>query len=162
MAKYTLHNQDNFYDFVLLGIACPENQYVLLNAINDGLNLKLQLYQYLKLSMKEGRFFDFSVFQFLDEEMGLEYFFLPNKSNFKPQENQSLQNDLFASSDMQVEEAALLVPELPHTNYFLILKGESAIHEQYQVFKALKDVEVIQQVHEIIPERLNSKHNLVF
>jgi hypothetical protein len=112
--------------------------------------------------MKEGRFFDFSVFQFLDEEMGLEYFFLPNKSNFKPQENQSLQNDLFASSDMQVEEAALLVPELPHTNYFLILKGESAIHEQYQVFKALKDVEVIQQVHEIIPERLNSKHNLVF
>jgi hypothetical protein len=162
MAKYTLHNDIDLYQFVLLGISSPENQYLLVNALNEGLNLKLELQNYLNLSMKQGRLFDFSVYGFLDEELGLDYFFLPNKSNFKPLEKNNSVNDLFTNSELQVEEAALLVPELPHTNYFLILKGDSALHEQYQVFQSLKNIELIHQVHEIIPERLASRQNLVF
>lgn len=162
MAKYTLQNDLNIFDFVLLGIASPENQYVLVNSVNHQLNLFLELDQVLKIGTKQGRLFDFSVYGFTDENMGLEYFLLPNKSNYQPKSSAGKSNDLFASIHQQVEEAALLVPELPHTNYFLILKGESAFHEQYEVFKSLKKVTAIHQVHEIIPERLASKNHLVF
>jgi hypothetical protein len=162
MAKYTLQNDLNIFDFVLLGIASPENQYVLVNAVNFDLCISLELHQVLKISQKHGRLFDFSLYGFVDEDMGLEYYLLPNKSNYQPKTGNEKPNDLFASSNQQVEEAALLVPELPHTNYFLILKGESAFHEQYEIFKYLKKVHGIQQVHEIIPERLPSKNHLVF
>lgn len=162
MAKHILHNDVDLFDFVLIGIACPENQYVIINNINLHLNINLSLSQTLKFDLKKHDLFEFSLFHYVDEELGLEYSVVPNKSNYRPMQNKDAGFDLFANSDQVIEETALLINELPHTNYFFILKGESAIHEQYNVFKLLKSIPVINQVHEIIPDKLPSKNNLIF
>lgn len=162
MAKYILHNDSNVFDFVLIGVATSENQYVIVNHINQALKINLSLEQNLKTTSKDGHLFEFSIFNFIDEELGLEYYLVPNRSNFKPQNELGANFDLFSESKQVIEQSALLIGELPHTNYFVILKGDSAIHEQYNVFKLLKEIEVIDQVHEVIPEKLPSKNNLIF
>lgn len=162
MAKHILHNDVDLFDFVLLGIASPENQYVIINNLNLHLNINLSLSQNLQFVLKKQDMFEFSLYHYLDEELGLEYDVVPNKSNYRPKQNQGAGYDLFANTDQVIEESALLINELPHTDYFLLLKGDSAIHEQYNVFKLLKNIPCIRQVHEIIPEKLSSKNNLIF
>ena len=162
MAKHILHNDSNFFDFVLIGISSSENQYVITNNINYSLNIKLSLDQTLKFNLKKHDLFEFSLFYYLDEELGLEYYLVANKSNFKTNQNLAQRHDLFAGSNEKIEETALLINELPYTDYFLLLKGENAIHEQYNVFKLLKSIACIQKVHEVIPDKLQSKNNLIF
>lgn len=162
MAKYTLHNDTNFFDFVLIGISSNENQYVITNNINHSLNVNLCLDQTLKFNLKKHDLFEFSLFYYLDEELGLEYYLVANKSNFKTNQKQANNHDLFAESQEKIEESALLISELPYTDYFLLLKGENAIHEQYNVFKLLKTISCINKVHEVIPDKLQSKNNLIF
>jgi len=162
MAKYTLHNDSNVFDFVLIGIASSENQYVIVNHINQALKINLSLEQNLKTTSKDNTLFEFSIFNYIDEELGLDYYLVPNRSNYKPQNTIVENYDLFAESKQIIEQSSLLINELPHTNYFIILKGDSAIHEQYNVFKLLKEIEVIDQVHEVIPDKLPSKNNLIF
>lgn len=162
MAKYTLQNDENIFDFVLIGISSNENQYVIINNINSQLNIDLFLHENLKLSQKNHEIFEFSIYHFSHQEMALEYFLVPNKSNYKSTIQSKAVNDLFSNTGQSFEETVLLINELPRTDYFLLLKGESAIHEQYNVFKLLKEIEVINQVHEIIPEKLSSRNNLIF
>ncbi len=162
MAKHILHNDANLFDFVLIGIASGEDQYVIINNINQALNIDLALGQNLRSASKNSDLFEFSVYTYLDEELGLEYFVVPNKSNFKPKQKTGPAYDLFAESKQVIEQSILLINELPHTNYFLLLKGDSAIHEQYEVFKLLRQIECIEQVHEVIPDKLQSKNNLIF
>lgn len=162
MAKYTLHSDVNMFDFVLIGLSSMENQYVIINNINTTLCLDLSLQQTLKFSLKDKELFEFSLFQYMDDELGLEYSIIPNKSNYKSQKQKEGDFDLFTATDQVFEETALLINELPRTDYFFILKGENAIHEQYNVFSLLKQISCIQQVHEILPEKLQSKNNLVF
>ncbi len=162
MAKYILHSDVNLFDFVLIGITSPENQYVIVNNINESLNIDLALSQTLRSASKDTDLFDFSVYSYLDEELGLEYCLLPNKSNHRPKQKARPVYDLFAESKQAIEQSILLIGELPHTNYFLILKGESAIHEQYNIYKLLRKIECVEQVHEIIPDKLPSKNNLIF
>lgn len=162
MAKYTLHSDVNLFDFVLIGLSSMENQYVIVNNINNTLCIDLNLEQTLKFNLKKQDLFEFSLFQHIDEELGLEYFLVPNKSNYKSQKQKETDYDLFTSTKQVFEETALLISELPRTDYFLLLKGENAIHEQYKVFTLLKQIPCIQQVHEIIPDKLQSKNNLIF
>ncbi len=162
VAKHILHNDANLFDFVLIGIASGENQYVIINNINAMLNIELALTQNLRSASKSSDLFDFSVYSYLDEELGLEYCVVPNKSNFKPKQKSGPAYDLFTESKQVIEQSILLINELPHTNYFLLLKGDSAVHEQYTVFKLLRQIECIEQVHEIIPDKLQSKNNLIF
>lgn len=162
MAKHILHNDVNLFDFVLIGIASPENQYVIINNLNLHLNINLSLSQTLQFTLKKHDIFEFSLYHYVDEELGLEYDVVPNKSNYRSKQNQGNNYDLFANTDQVIEESALLINELPHTDYFLLLKGDSAIHEQYNVFKLMKNIPCIRQVHEIIPDKLSSKNNLIF
>ena len=120
------------------------------------------LHENLKLSQKNHEVFEFAIYNYSNQEMGLEYFLVPNKSNYKSTIQSKTVNDLFANTGQSFEETVLLINELPRTDYFLLLKGESAIHEQYNVFQLLKEIEVINQVHEIIPEKLSSRNNLIF
>lgn len=162
MAKHYLHNDAKLFDFVLIGIASGENQYVVINNINEKLNIDLCLSQNLKSASKGSDLFDFSVFTYVDEALGLEYFVVPNKSNFKPKQKNGPAFDLFTETKQVIEQSILLISELPHTNYFLLLKGDRAIHEQFTVFKLLREIECIEQVHEVIPEKLASRNNLIF
>jgi hypothetical protein len=162
VAKHVLHNDVNFFDFVLIGISSVEDQYVVVNNINQTLNIDLALSHHLRSASKNTDLFDFSVYAFIDEDLGLEYYVIPNKSNHRPKQKTSPSKDLFSDSKQNIEQSILLIAELPRTNYFLLLKGESAIHEQYNVFTMLRKIDCIEQVHKIIPEKLASRNNLIF
>lgn len=162
MAKHVLHNDVNLFDFVLIGISSVEDQYVIVNNINETLHIDLALSHNLRSASKGSDLFDFSVYGFIDEDLGLEYYVIPNKSNHRPKQKAGPAIDLFTDSKQNIEQSILLINELPRTNYFFLLKGESALHEQYNIFTLLRKIECIEQVHEIIPEKLASRNNLIF
>ncbi len=161
MAKYILNNHQDDFDFVLIGITCPENQYYVASLIDDVLKIKLFLSDFVPFNLKEGRLFKFSLFRFLDEDLGLEYYFVPNTSNFEePNMNAGTSADLFAGQD--VDESVKLIKELPKTDYFLILKGEDLFNYQYKVIEKLKTLPDIIQIQAIEAHDLPSKRNLIF
>ena len=161
MAKYVLNSSEDDLDFVLIGISCLENQYSVASIIDDALKIKLFLSDYIPFNLKEGRIFKFSLFRFPDEELGLDYFFIPNTSNFEePHLNPSVTNDLFAG--LEVEESVRLIKELPKTDYLLILKGDDLHNYQFKIIEKLKNYPEIIQIQAIEPQDLPSKRNLIF
>lgn len=162
MAKHVLHNSDDEIDFVLIGITCTENQYVLASLIDRTLHLQLRLSDHVPFALKDSKLFHFSLYHFLDEEMGLEYYFISNTSNFEaPREGEQREAlDLF--SGQEVDESVKLIKELPKTDYFLILKGEDLHNYQFKVIQKLKTLPEIIQVQAIEPIDLPSRRNLIF
>lgn len=161
MAKHFLHNPSEDQDYVLIGINCLENQYVLSSLISDVLKIDLFLSDYIPFNLKEGRVFNFSLYRYSDEDMGLDYFLISNTSNFEePNLNLSQNNDLFAGQD--VDESVKLIHELPKTDYFLIMKGEDLHNYQFKVIEKLKTQEEIIQIQAIEPKELPSRRNLIF
>jgi len=166
VAKYVLNTSEDDLDFVLIGISCLENQYSLAALIDDALKIKLFLSDYVPFNLKEGRIFKFSLYRFLDEELGLEYFFIPNSSNFEvpvaigTNLNNTNTGDLFEGMD--VDESVKLIKELPKTDYFLILKGEDLHNYQFKIMDKLKSFPEIIQIQAIEPHDLPSKRNLIF
>lgn len=166
MAKYVLNTSEEDLDFVLIGITCLENQYSVAALIDDVLKINLFLSGYIPFNLKEGRIFKFSLYNFLDEELGLEYFFIPNNSNFEepnpngPGDTSGIAKDLFANVD--VDESVKLVKELPKTDYLLILKGEDLHNYQYKIIEKLKTLPEIIQIQAIEQKDLPSRRNLIF
>jgi hypothetical protein len=162
MAKYTLERPDDF-NFLLYGIVCSENQYVLVNAINAALHIDLQLEDYIDLSHRMGKDFTFSFFSFMDEEFNLEYNLLPNRSNNTPKEKQEENSgDLFSLFSEGVDESSRLIPELTKTDYLLLIKGDEYYNFIYKISEALKNIPEIISVQDVVPEKLSSKSNLIF
>lgn len=161
MAKHILNTHSDESDYVLIGINCLEDQYVLSSLISNVLKIELFLSDYIPFNLKEGRVFKFSLYRFLDESLGLEYFLIPNTSNFEePNLNRGNSNDLFAEQD--VDESVKLIGELPKTDYFLIMKGEDLHNYQYKVIEKLKTQSEIIQIQAIEPKELPSRRNLIF
>ena len=161
MAKYILNSNEEDLDFVLIGISCPEDQYTVAGIIDDALKTKLFLSDYIPFNLKEGRIFKFSLYRYPDEELGLEYFFIPNSSNCEePNINAPDKNDLFSGVD--VDESVKLIKELPKTDYFLLLKGEDLHNYQYKIIDKLKNHPGIVQIQAIEPTDLPSRRNLIF
>ncbi len=161
MAKHILNTTEDDFDFVLTGIICSENQYYLAGKISDVLGINLFLSDYIPFNLKNGNLFKFSLYRFVDEELNLEYFFIPNNSNFEELNlNVASQDDLFAGQE--VEESVKLIKELPKTNYFLILKGENLHAFQYKILDRLKTIPEIIQLQDLEPNDLVSKRNLIF
>ncbi len=161
MVKHILNTSNEDFDFVLIGITSPENQYFLAGKIDDTLGISLFLSDYIPFSLKDGRLFKFSLFRFVDSELSLEYFFIPNTSNFEePHVNSAVKDDLFAG--FEVDESVKLIKELPKTDYFLILKGENLHTFQYKIIDAIKSIPEIVQIQSIEPNDLASKRNLIF
>jgi hypothetical protein len=162
MAKHVLHNHEDDLNFVLIGISCSENQYVMASLIDTALKISLRLSDHIPYALKESKLFKFSLYHFSDVELGLEYFFIPNSSNFEEPALQSdaKQNDLF--SGLEVDESTKLVKELPKTDYFLILKGEDLHNYQFKIIQKLKTLSEVIQIQAIEPSDLPSRRNLIF
>ena len=161
MAKHVLNNTGDDLDFVLIGIMCQENQYAVVTSINKALGTELALYDNVPFNLKDGKLFNFSLFNYVSEEFGLEYFLIPNNSNFEEGKIEpGGGEDLFA--DLNVEESTKLIKELPKTDYFIILKGEDLHLSQFKIIDKLKTIKEILQVQYIEPKDLPSKMNLVF
>ncbi len=140
---------------------CANNQYQVVGAINAVLKINLHLQAFLPYNLKNQKLFNFSLYTFVDEELGLEYNVIPNQSNFDaPSINSSTPNDLFTNTG--VEESVRLIKELPKTDYFIVLKGEDLHNYQFKIINKLKTVNDFLQVQSVTVEELPSKRNLVF
>lgn len=168
MAKHFLNNSNDDLDFLLIGLLSPENQYSIVSSVNKALGTEFTLSDNIPFNLKTGKLFYFSLYRYVSEEFGLEYFLISNNSNFEEahsQENvnfseQENKGDLF--SDLNVEESTRLIKELPKTDYFIILKGEDLHLFQFKIIEQLKTIKDILQVQTIEPRDLPSRMNLVF
>ncbi len=146
---------------MLIGIRTTENQYSLVTSVNKALGTEFVLSDNIPFNLKDGKLFYFSLFRFVSEEFGLEYFLIPNNSNLDTATvNQVGGEGLFA--DLNVEESTKLIKELPKTDYFIILKGEDLHLFQFKIIDKLKTIKEIVQVQTLEPDDLPSKMNLVF
>ena len=162
MAKHTLDFTDDF-NFLLYGISSNENQYLLVNNINNALHIDLRLESYIDLSHRIGKEFRFSFFSFMDDELNLEYILIPNRSNFTNEEkSQTDKNNLFSLLNENFDESSRLIPELTKTDYLLLIKGDEYYHHSYKIADAIKKTESVIRLQEIIPDTLESKSNLIF
>lgn len=160
---YTLDPSPEDYNFLLYGIACPDNQYFIVNSVNDALGIDLHLEEYIDLSHRMGKDFKFSFYSFFDEALNLEYNLIPNRSNYVAQENNEKEGgDLFSLFNETVDESSKLIPELTKTDYLLLIKGDEHYHHSYKIAEALKKIPEIITLQEIIPDQLSSKSNLIF
>lgn len=163
MAKYTLQNDPDDFNFILLGIACQDNQYVLVNSINHSLSIDLRLENYIDLSHRMGKEFKFSFYSYFDEDFNLEYNLIPNRSNFAESDKEkNTAGDLFSMFNEVVDESSRLIPELTKTDYLLLIKGDEHYHYSYKINEALKNIPVILTLQDIVPDKLSSKSNLIF
>lgn len=161
MAKIVLNTSEDYFDFMLFGIVCQENQYHIVSAINQYLKINLCLSDFLPFNLKDGKLFNFSLYSFQDEDLGITFQLIPNNSNFEePNINYIKSNDLFAEVD--VDESVKLIKELPKTDYFLLVKGEDIHNYQSKIIDKLKLIPEIIQVQFIEAKELTSKRNLIF
>jgi hypothetical protein len=160
LAKHLLNSGSDLIDFVLIGISSPEDQYTLVANVDLALGINLVIGDFVPYALKEGRIFEFSLYQYTDEELGLPYYLIPNTSNFEQPNLNQPDTGLFAGID--VEEKTRLIKELPKTDYFLLLKGEDLHNYQFQIIEKLRPAPGIMQVTAIEPEELPSKRNLIF
>jgi hypothetical protein len=160
MAKYTLSNNDDELDFALIGISCSEEQYTTAALLDRALSIQLVLSDYIPLTLKENKIFQFSLYQFLDEQLGLEYNFIPNLSNFEPPHEMTAGRDLF--SEVEVEERTRLIKELPRTDYLLLLRGEELQHSVLLISELLRKCPELSQISPLSPRDLPSRRNLIF
>ncbi len=162
MAKHILNTGDDDFDFVLLGITSSESQYRMVSLINDAVGINLFLSDYLPFSLKDSKVFRFSLYRFSDEELRLEYFFIPNNSNFEEPSSVPVNENAGLFSGHDVQETVKLIKELPKTDFFLLLKGEDLHHVQFKIAERLKKIEEIVQLQTIEPHELPSRRNLIF
>jgi len=161
MAKHVLGNIDEDLDFALVTITCPFDQYEMVSIIDQQLCTAFYLSDEVPFNLKDNKLFLFSLFRFVDPELGLEYSLLPNLSNFEKQQvNTATQAGLFA--DTGVEERVRLVKELPKTDFLLLLKGEDKFRHQHTVIEKLRSADGILQVQAVDPAELPSRRNLIF
>jgi len=161
VAKHVLNSGIDDFDFTLLGMTSPENQYFMVSAINDALKINLSLNDYVSFVLKDKKSFNFSLYHFSDEDLRLEYFMIPNGSNFEePKKNTAVSNNLF--SGIEVNESVRLIKELPKTDYFLLVKGEEYYTYEHKIIERIKTIPEIIQVQNIEPTELPSKRNLIF
>ncbi len=161
MAKIILNTSEDYFDFMLFGIVCQENQYHIVSAINQYLKINLCLTDFLPFNLKDGKLFNFSLYSFQEEDLGITFQLIPNHSNFEePNINDIKSNDLFAEVD--VDESVKLIKELSKTDYFLLVKGEDIHIYQTKIIDKLKLISEIIQVQFIEANELTSKRNLIF
>jgi hypothetical protein len=160
MAKHFLSSSDDELDFVLTAITCSEDQYAVTALIDRALDIHLRLSDFVPFNLKEGRVFKFSLYRFLDEELGLEYCLVSNSSNFEEPNINVQDSGLFSGID--VEESVKLIKEMPKTDYFLLLKGDDLHNYQFKIIDALKKIPEILQVTPVEPHLLASRRNLIF
>lgn len=146
MAKKKLLIPDN-YDFLLLGISCPEKPYRLCWALNGQLKIAFQKSTDREVQDKNQQAQSiFSVFSFRDEEMYTDYRIIVNKTE----------------STGNVSSARFLIPEYKQADYLFIVQGELPYAEKNTILKKVKDIQFVQTAFEIDPGKLKSKENLLF
>ncbi len=160
MAKHVLQSDGDELDFALIGISSSDDQYRVVSLLNEVLGVKFFLSDYIPMNLKGGQLFNFSLYKFTDEKLALEYYLVPNSSNFEDPGVHQAATDLFAGQN--IDESTRLIKELPKTDFFIILKGEMPDHYKYKIMTVLRSSGSFAQVQIIEPSGLPSRKNLIF
>jgi hypothetical protein len=159
MAKHVLQPSADDLDFDLIGITTAMNQYETVAVLNRALAIDLTLEGFVPMQTKDGKLFNYSLYAFDDEALGLNYSLIPNASNLEGN-NGTAGTGLF--SDVVVEGTARLIRELPRTNYFLLVKGEITNHLLHKILETLQKENGMYNVDFISVGDLPSRKNLIF
>ena len=162
MAKHKLEIEPD-YNFLLIGISSHEKDYSLCWAINKKLNIELIKKDSLEIKgRKQTTSAYFSFFEYINEEVFIEYFVIANVSENKLPV--SVDNTLFTKEAQSKSKTSneLLIPEQKQMNYFVIIKGELAAGETDELIKQIKQIDAVQTAIKIDVTQLRSKQNLIF
>ncbi|WP_017258000.1 IPExxxVDY family protein [Pedobacter arcticus] len=138
MNKKLLHVELDF-DFKLIALTSPSKDYRLCFAINKFTESDFRKTEDLEISLKNAPKKFFSRYVYYPENIECEFIFLANKGN-----------------------EGFLIPEMKAVDYFILIK-EFIDEEDLELFLSqLKQLNEIQAVVELDPEKIKSKENLIF
>ncbi len=127
-------------DYLLLGIASPENDYRMSWKLNQALGWSLSKTNPLAIHLKKKEVTqEFALFSWLNEDRMIQYHLIANKS-----------------------ETGTLLEELRTLDYVLKISGEIDDVDVKAIQKKIRELENITTVQVLDPEKLKSKGKLVF
>jgi hypothetical protein len=140
MAKRVLKLNDNDnFDFLLIGIVCHHRDYRLCMAINKKLELSLSKQdEYAVFNNKRMEDNAFSFYEYINEEED-RYNLLSNKS-----------------------QKGFLIPEQNQIDYFFLIRMTPMRIDEQELLNALKEIPVVLGAYKMDVLKLKSKENLVF
>ena len=138
MAKYTLQF-DSEYDYDVIGICSHHQDYRVIWELNHHLKLNFQKCEdYYKNYTKKGVFIsEHSTYQFMDEECGVDYLFIKNKSQGK-----------------------YLLPELSQIDFFIFLK-DNFTNEIENLLEDIRKIPSVVTAFAYDPEDIKSCEQLL-
>lgn len=128
----------NDFSFTLLSVICHHKDYRLCYELNSALNIDLKKQDNLDVRLaKRKENAEFSLYQhFYSEEKNISV--VSNKNGIHT-----------------------LVPEMPGTDYFILLNGGFIKTEVEEIKKTIKQVKIVLGLYDTDPESLKSKENLI-
>lgn len=131
---------DYEYDFFLVGISCHEKPYRLCWAINQALELEMELSEPMLNAVKKKEDpVQFTVFSQEDKETDIAFHLMSNKNG-----------------------ASMLIPEQDRIDYFFIVHGPFSDEDHARMLSEIKKIPFVLMSFSINPETLKSKENFLF
>ena len=130
------------FDFDVIGIVSTYKDYKLAWNINNRLNIDLS------------REKDITI-KFVDNELVVSHF----KYSTESSEMQLLRNK---SYELSGGENQYLIPEMQQIDYFVLIQGEVAGHNEGEIQQILKRTAGIEFVMKVEIEKLKSRENFIF
>lgn len=140
MSKTVLKIDDeDQFDFILIGISCQHKDYRLCHELNTALTLSLKRENdYEIFNGKRMEQVRFPFYRFLTKEDD-NYYLLANKG--KP---------------------GFLVPEQKQIDYFFIIRENVKRIDELELINRLKELKIIMGIFKLEPKNLKSRENLLF
>lgn len=162
MAVLKLHlDEFDEIDYDLIAIHTVLEDYRLAYFINQKLPIVLSKSKEeigVKINEGEALFFKFI---YNDLKNDILWSLIPNKNEIIIKKN-SIGQNLFLNTVVEIATKVYLVPELKKVDYFLKIKNNKAIFDLEQIIKTIKTIDRIATVYAVIPEKIKSKNNLIF
>ena len=133
-------NDDDQFDFILIGIACQHKDYRLCHELNSsfGISLKREEKDYEIFNGKRMENLSFSFYSYSNEDEDC-YFLMTNKG-----------------------KQGLLIPEQKQIDYFLMIRENVKRINQSELINSMKQINIILGIFKMEPKNLKSRENLIF
>jgi hypothetical protein len=140
MSKTVLKfNDDDQFDFILIGIACQHKDYRLCHELNSSFGLVLKRekdYEIFNGRRMESLSFSFYSYNNQDDDS---YFIMTNKG-----------------------KQGLLIPEQKQIDYFLMIRENVKRINQSELISRMKQINIVLGIFKMDPKNLKSRENLLF
>ena len=132
-------DNDEQFDFILIGIVCQHKDYRLCHEVNTALEIVLKREEdYTIFNGKRMEQVTFSFYRYHTDEDD-QYYLLSNKG-----------------------KQGLLIPEQNQNDYFFIIRENVKRINQVELTNRLKELNIILGTYKMDPKNLKSRENLLF